>query len=94
MADISMSTAGSETPDASPTVARQAARRENATGSPSSKELTLRASGSPLRRSVFKTRDRDRSRERERVLERRRGMSRPRWDDDGDTNEDEVRYVL
>lgn len=92
MADISLSTAGSETPDASPTLARQAARGTSGT---TSKELTLRMNGSPLRRSVFKTRDRDRSRERERVLERRRGMSRPRWDEaDSDEEVPRPRYLL
>lgn len=88
MADLSMSTAGTETPDASPTLARQAAAARKDGSGASSMELTLRAAGSPLRRSTFKARDRDRSRERERVLERKRGMPRPRWND-GDTDEDE-----
>ncbi|KAF8323298.1 hypothetical protein DL93DRAFT_2070953 [Clavulina sp. PMI_390] len=78
MGDLSMSTAGSITPEPSPS---RLSRRERAGSS-----AALEASGSPLRKATFKTRDRDRSRERERVLERRRGLSRPRDDENEGQN--------
>ncbi|KAF9513459.1 hypothetical protein BS47DRAFT_969987 [Hydnum rufescens UP504] len=78
-ADVSMSTAGSPTPEASPsTRTRHIIGNEVALGSPIS----------PLRRSAYKARERDRSRERERERGRRRGLI-PSRRDESDISDDE-----
>jgi hypothetical protein len=86
MADTSMTSMGSATPEASPTLARgRHSRKENLYD-----DLSIVPSGSPLRRLTYKTRNRDRSRERERFIGGRRGMSRPAGDE-GESGDDAVR---
>jgi Di-sulfide bridge nucleocytoplasmic transport domain len=79
IADVSMSTAGSPTPEASPS-----ARTRRTSGN----EVALSSPVSPLRRSAYKARERDRSRERERERGRRRGLI-PSRRDESDTSDDE-----
>ncbi|KAF8330434.1 Di-sulfide bridge nucleocytoplasmic transport domain-containing protein [Cantharellus anzutake] len=74
-ADVSMSTAGSETPDASPTLARRV-RKDNFLNGAHSSPFASRSQTSPLRRSAIRARERDRSRERERQHDRRRGLTK------------------
>lgn len=74
IADVSMSTAGSETPDASPIATRRSGRGRD-------------VQGSPLRKWAYKSRDRDRSRDRERQLGRRRGLIRQERGERGESEE-------
>ena len=87
--DVSMSIAGTDTPDASPTAARRA-RNNGATNGPHSDPLVSRYSTSPLRRSAMRARERDRSREREREHGRRRGLIKTKETENEINGDDDV----
>ena len=81
IADVSMSTAGSPTPEASPSArTRRTSGNDAGPSSPSSL----------LRRSAYKARERDRSRERERERGRRRGLIPSRRNDSDDSSDEDV----